>query len=165
MQTGSLRVTISPQGAIDAGAQWRRVGTTTWLDSGYLESNVPVGSHTVEFKAVSGWNTPPNQSVTIYNGQTTNASGTYTIKSYTLTYNAGANGSISGTTPQTVDHGTSGTAVTAVPATGYRFVQWTKGGTFYSTSNPLTVTNVTENMTLDAVFEHENAAKGWQRYE
>ena len=30
-QTGSLRVTIAPQEAIDAGAQWRRSGTMTWL--------------------------------------------------------------------------------------------------------------------------------------
>jgi hypothetical protein len=35
-----------------------------------------------------------------------------------LTYTAGANGSITGTTPQTVNYNTSGTAVTAVPATG-----------------------------------------------
>ena len=41
------------------------------------------------------------------------------INSYTLTYSAGANGSISGTTPQTVQYGGSGTAVTAVPDSGY----------------------------------------------
>ncbi len=36
---------------------------------------------------------------------------------YTLTYTAGADGSISGTSPQTVAQGANGTAVTAVPAT------------------------------------------------
>ena len=48
----------------------------------------------------------------------------FAINTYTLTYTAGANGSITGVSPQTVNHGASGTAVTAVPATGYHFVQW-----------------------------------------
>ena len=53
-QTGSLQVTISPQGAIDAGAQWRRVGTSTWQNSGTTETGIPVGQHTVEFSDVVG---------------------------------------------------------------------------------------------------------------
>src|SRR5262249_35076544 len=63
----------------------------------------------------------------------------FAINTYTLTYTAGANGSISGTSPQTVNYGASGTAVTAVPATGYHFVQWSDA----STANPRTDTNVT----------------------
>ena len=54
---------------------------------------------------------------------------TFAIDTYTLTYAALANGTISGTTPQTVAHGASGTAVTAVPATGYHFVSWSAGPT------------------------------------
>ncbi|MCX6097086.1 MAG: S-layer homology domain-containing protein, partial [Caldiserica bacterium] len=46
---------------------------------------------------------------------------------FTLTYTAGANGTITGTTPQTVNYGASGTAVTAVPNAGYHFVQWSDG--------------------------------------
>jgi len=76
-QTGSLCVTISPQGAIDAGAQWRRTGTATWRNSGQTESSIPAGQYTVEFKDISGWTKPADQAVTINNGQTTNASGTY----------------------------------------------------------------------------------------
>lgn len=75
--TGSLRVTISPQGAIDAGAQWRRVGTTTWRNSDAVEGNVPIGWHTVEFKAIAGWSKPSNQTVTVRENQTTLASATY----------------------------------------------------------------------------------------
>ena len=82
--TGSLQVTISPQGAIDAGAQWRRIGTFAWRNSGYTESSIPVGEATVEFKSVTGWNAPPNQGVTIDNGQTTHASGTYTQQTGSL---------------------------------------------------------------------------------
>ena len=47
----------------------------------------------------------------------------FAINTYTLTYTAGANGTIIGTTPQTVNHGANGTAVTAVPDAGYHFVQ------------------------------------------
>ncbi|GAK55384.1 secreted protein [Candidatus Vecturithrix granuli] len=78
---------------------------------------------------------------------------TYRVKmapaTYTLTYTAGANGSISGTTPQTVNHGASGTAVTAVPNTGYRFVKWSDN----STANPRTDTNVTAAISVTALFE------------
>ena len=42
---------------------------------------------------------------------------------------AGANGTITGNTPQTVEHGQDGTEVTAVPNTGYHFVQWSDGVT------------------------------------
>jgi hypothetical protein len=76
-QTGSLRVTISPQGAIDAGAKWRRVGASTWQDSGATEAGIPVGQYTVEFSILSGWTNPANQTVAISIGQTTDASGTY----------------------------------------------------------------------------------------
>ena len=43
---------------------------------------------------------------------------TFAITTYTLTYTAGANGTITATTPQTVDHGADGTEVTAVPDVG-----------------------------------------------
>src|SRR5450756_3209870 len=44
------------------------------------------------------------------------------VDTYTLTYTAGANGTISGTSPQTVNQGASGIAVTATPNGGYHFV-------------------------------------------
>ena len=72
----------------------------------------------------------------------------FAINTYTLTYTAGANGSISGTSPQTVNHGASGTAVTADPAVGYHFVQWSDG----STANPRTDSNVTANVSVTANF-------------
>ena len=46
---------------------------------------------------------------------------------YTLTYAAGSGGTISGTSPQTVNSGGSGTVITAVPNTGYSFVSWSDG--------------------------------------
>jgi hypothetical protein len=77
-QTGSLRVTIEPQGARDAGAQWRRVGTSTWYDGGATESGLPVGDYTVEFKDITNWDKPTNQPVTITYLGTATTTGTYT---------------------------------------------------------------------------------------
>ena len=67
---------------------------------------------------------------------------------YTLAYTAGANGSISGTTPQTVAQGGSGTAVTAQANTGYHFVNWSDS----STANPRTDTNVNADISVTANF-------------
>ncbi|MBI5731949.1 MAG: IPT/TIG domain-containing protein [Candidatus Magasanikbacteria bacterium] len=66
----------------------------------------------------------------------------------TLTYTAGAHGSITGTSPQTVNYGDNGTAVTAVADAGYYFVNWSDT----STSNPRTDTNVTANISVTANF-------------
>ncbi len=73
---------------------------------------------------------------------------TFAINTYTLTYTAGPNGSISGTSPQTVNYGGSGTPVTAVPDTGYHFVNWSDG----STDNPRTDTNVMMDISVTANF-------------
>ena len=67
---------------------------------------------------------------------------------YTLTYTAGANGSITGTSPQTVASGGNGTAVTPVPATGYHFLNWSDA----STSNPRQDLAVSGNLTVTATF-------------
>ncbi len=82
-----------------------------------------------------------------------NATATFAINTYMLTYTAGANGSISGTTPQTVNYGASGTAVTAVPDTGYHFVNWSDA----STDNPRTDTNVMANISVTANFAMDAA--------
>ena len=51
----------------------------------------------------------------------------FALNSYTITYTAGPNGTISGISLQTVNYGGSGTEVTAVPADGYHFVDWSDG--------------------------------------
>ena len=69
-------------------------------------------------------------------------------QTFTLTYTAGANGTISGTTPQTVTIGQSGSAVTAVANTGYHFVNWSDG----STANTRTDASVSANVSVTASF-------------
>jgi hypothetical protein len=96
--------------------------------SGDLSSNNPS-----EFIIMTG-----NKSVTA----------TFTINTYTLTYTAGDNGSISGEISQTVEHGASGTAVTAVPDSGYHFAGWSDG----VTTATRTDTNVTDSITVTANF-------------
>jgi hypothetical protein len=77
-QSGSLQVTLSPQQAANQGARWRPANTSAWKTSGSTQTNLNTGSATIEFKVITGWNAPPNQSVTITAGQTTTASATYT---------------------------------------------------------------------------------------
>src|SRR6185436_16454921 len=72
----------------------------------------------------------------------------FAINTYTLTYTAGANGTISGTTPQTVNHGGSGTPVTAVPDAGYHFVSWSDG----VLTATRTDTNVQADVSVTATF-------------
>jgi hypothetical protein len=74
--TGDLTATISPPDAVTAGAQWR-VDGGAWQSSGATLPGLSVGQHTVDFKGISGWTTPANQTVTIIEGQTIYAGGTY----------------------------------------------------------------------------------------
>ena len=94
-----------------------------------------------------------------YSPATTNQNGTWQVgariavasalpTTYTLSYTANANGTLTGTTSQTINSGASGTAITAVPSTGYYFVSWSDS----STSNPRTDANVTANKSVSATF-------------
>lgn len=66
-----------------------------------------------------------------------------------LTYAAAAGGKISGTAQQTIESGASGTTVTAIPDSGYKFVKWSDG----LTTAARTDKNVTANLTVTAQFE------------
>jgi hypothetical protein len=72
----------------------------------------------------------------------------FALDTYTLTYTAGAGGTISGTTPQTVAYGGSGTEVTAVPDAGYAFASWSDGVLTASRTDA----NVTANISVTASF-------------
>jgi|GEM_PF-6876427 len=80
-----------------------------------------------------------------------NVTATFAIDTHTLTYTAGANGSITGTppiSPQTVNHGANGTQVTATPALGYTFMKWSDN----VMTAARTDTNVTANISVTAIF-------------
>jgi uncharacterized repeat protein (TIGR02543 family) len=69
---------------------------------------------------------------------------------YTVDFIAGSGGTLSGSTFQLVAYGENCTAVTANPDPGYHFTGWT--GSYTGTANPLTITNVTSDMTITANF-------------
>ena len=94
-----------------------------------------------ELAAIYNFTTPITADTTLYAKWTTN--------SYTLTYIAGSNGTIVGTTPQTVAYLGSGTAVTAMAGAGYRFVKWSDN----MTVNPRSDSSVLSNITVTASFE------------
>lgn len=76
--SSSATVTITPQGAIDQGAQWR-INGGPWRNSGFTEQNVPVGPRFVEFMNIpGGYSTPAGFSVNVIAGQNVSASGNYT---------------------------------------------------------------------------------------
>lgn len=75
------------------------------------------------------------------------------VPNYTVTFIEGAGGIISGSMIQTVAEGGDTAPVLAIPNNGYTFDDWTGTGDFSSTDNPLTVNNVTADMTITAHFK------------
>jgi Fn3 associated len=67
--TGAVSVTISPAGAVNAGAEWQIDGGT-WQNSGDTVSGLSVGNHTIAFKPLVGWSTPNDLLVTVSAGET-----------------------------------------------------------------------------------------------
>ncbi|MEX0901964.1 MAG: hypothetical protein WDZ76_04430 [Pseudohongiellaceae bacterium] len=70
------------------------------------------------------------------------------VVTYNLSYAAGANGSLTGTTAQTVTHGNDATAVTAVPDAGFLFQAWSDG----STVSARVDTDITADLAVTALF-------------
>jgi hypothetical protein len=134
--------------------------TVDYGTSGTAVEAVPsIGHHFVQWSDASTANPRTDTNVTT----DVTVTATFAINTYTLTYNAGADGSISGITPQTVDYGADGAEVTAVPDTGHRFVRWSDD----STANPRKDTNVTADINVTAIFAHSKpaAVKDWSLYE
>jgi len=82
----------------------------------------------------------------------TNVTANFAINSYTLNYLAGTGGTIAGTSPQTVNFGSSGTTVTAEPNPGYTFVSWSDGVTTAARTDTAQLggTNVTANFAINS---------------
>lgn len=76
--SSSVTVAITPQTAIDQGAQWR-VNAGAWRNSGYVEQNVPAGPRFIDFRNIpGGFRTPAGFSVNVTAGQSVSATGNYT---------------------------------------------------------------------------------------
>ncbi|MFA6568750.1 MAG: InlB B-repeat-containing protein, partial [Victivallales bacterium] len=148
-------------------AQYSIVSCTITSSAGANGSITPTGAVPVEFGASQFFATAANAGYhvadvfvdgvsigAVAGYQFTNVtadhtiSASFAINTYTLAYTAVANGSIAGTTPQTVNHGADGSPVTAVPNEGYHFTGWSD----FSTANPRTDTAVTGNISVTANF-------------
>lgn len=152
--TGSLAVSILPPAAVTAGALWQVDGGPA-ESSGSVVSNLAAGSHTVSFTSISGWTTPPNQTVNITNGSTAQASGIYTQPNALLTLLTNGYGTIQHSTwPKSLVIGST-YKVTAVPAKNNVFVSWVGGATqpfsVLSTSAAYSFT-MQSNLVLEANF-------------
>jgi len=81
------------------------------------------------------------------------ATANFAIDTVTLTYTAGANGSITGSASQTINYGANGTQVTAVPNAHYHFLNWSDGLLTASRTDTSVVSNlsVTANFAIDTV--------------
>jgi hypothetical protein len=130
--TGTLVVTIQPAGAVSMGAKWSVNGGTTWRNSG-TSVVLPVGTRTVRFNAVAGRVTPPNQAVTINQGETTQLA---------VYYNAPptvGQVSISPSQPRTLD--TIQAIAVASDPDGHAIVayqyEWLRGGVLVATAPTL----------------------------
>jgi len=75
-----------------------------------------------------------------------------TLAFHTVTFAAGAGGTLSGNLTQVVMHGADCSPVRANPNAGYRFIDWSGTGGFFSVANPLTVANVQADMAITARF-------------
>ena len=104
-ETGSLLMNLNPADAVSAGAQWR-VDGGTWRNSGYTQSGLSVGSHTVSFSAVTGYATPGNQTVSVTANQTTTASVTYSTQTGSLQVTLSPSAVVSAGAQWRVDGGT-----------------------------------------------------------
>ncbi len=104
---GSLQVSISPDGAVTAGAQWQVDGGTPQA-GGAIVLGLSVGNHTVSFGTLNGWTIPSNQTVFVSGNSIATASGTYVAPTGSLQVTispagaktAGAKWQLDGGTPQ-----------------------------------------------------------------
>ena len=74
-------------------------------------------------------------------------------KDYTLSFTTAGGGTLHGVPLQKLAQGASATSLSALPAGGYQFVNWSGTGGFQATSaNPLTIANVSADLTITAHF-------------
>ena len=122
--TGSLRVTLAPQGAIDAEAQWR-VDDGAWQNSGATVPGLNVGQHTVEYKDVANWTTPLSEVVAIQDGVTAEITGTYTQITECIIDNKDPGFSVMSGTWKTNSGGTDRWPIDDQASADYRYVRTT----------------------------------------
>ena len=75
-QNPTVKYTLSPVAAVTAGAQWK-IDDGLWNNSGVTVTST-VGTHTISFKEVDGYNTPASQTITLVASDTKIGTADYT---------------------------------------------------------------------------------------
>ena len=84
---GSITVTLTPAGAVAAGAAWSVDGGTNWNESGATAQNLAIKTHTISFLAVDGYAAPASTNYTLSAGEAVSFTKTYTDMPGALTVN------------------------------------------------------------------------------
>jgi|GEM_PF-2217020 len=142
--------TITERGVCYSTSSSTSALTTSGLHVVYTPESGTAGIFSVDLTELSAYKTYYYRAYAINEyGITYGAKKSFkTLRQYKITYTAGSNGTIVGTTPQTVDIGSSTEEVTATPNTGYHFVKWSDNKTNAVRSD----NNVTANKTYTATF-------------
>jgi formylglycine-generating enzyme required for sulfatase activity len=121
--TGSLRVTMAPTSAVDAGAGWSVDAGATWHSSGETLSDFMVGQYTLSFKPTTGWDEPDDKQVAISRDSTTVTNAAYVQQTGAIRVTLSPAGAASAGARWTIDGGsswlTSGYTQTGLPVGGY----------------------------------------------
>jgi len=151
---GSVTVTIFPQAAVNEGAQWK-IGkekgqsTPTTYSSGDTATGVTSGTRTVRFTPIAGYDLPAPQQITVPVGATVSTSGTYTLRSGSLTVNLIPAGAVNAGAQWNVDNGaeqSSGTTLSGL-SLGSHTVYFS-AATGYGTPDPQDVTIADQQTTV-----------------
>ena len=141
IDTFALEYTANPGGTLSGDTSQ----VVVYGDDGTEVTAVPdTGYHFVEWSDTSTEN--PRTDVNII--ADINVTANFAIDTFALEYTANPGGTLSGDTSQVVVYGDDGTEVTAVPDTGYHFVEWSDT----STENPRTDVNIIADINVTANF-------------
>ncbi len=77
LETGNVRIYLTPAAAIQDGAKWRIDGGD-WIDSGTFTRFITTGIHSIDFKTIDGWETPADQTIFVETGKTVSLTVPYT---------------------------------------------------------------------------------------
>jgi|GEM_PF-1101759 len=165
--TYTLNCTGTPPPAISLSATTGNAGDSIIIStSNFISLTSPAvtfGTNTATVTNIS----PPNLTVTVpagfsavtvtvtSGGQSATAPFSYSaLPTYTVQFisDSAIGGTISPSSPQTVDSGSQTTSVTATPNTGYTFLYWKQGSNFITINATLPPQTVTADTTYTAYF-------------
>ena len=141
------------------GSTWTYAGSTSTNGSGNYALTLPPDTYHLYFKDPTGTylkqyydkktTLAGGDPVVLGDGGTAVADADLRASVHTLTYTAGAHGTIVGTSPQTVADGANGSEVDAIPDDGYYFVGWSDSPLMPPKRKDV---NVTADVNATAVF-------------